>query len=130
MTGGTVVVLGSTGRNFAAGMSGGISYVFDPHKQLKMNTNLSMVGLETLMTVQEQKEKNPPELRHLGEFDEVQLKELIENHFFWTKSALAKNILDKWEKNVKNFVKVFPHEYKRALSELQKSKTEGTKQLV
>jgi glutamate synthase (NADPH/NADH) large chain/glutamate synthase (ferredoxin) len=130
MTGGTVVVLGSTGRNFAAGMSGGISYVFDPNKQLEMNTNLSMVALESLMTVQEQKEMCSPELLHLGEFDEVQLRNLIEDHFFWTKSVLAKNILDKWEKSIKNFVKVFPHEYKRALGELQKSKTEGTKQLV
>ncbi len=130
MTGGTVVVLGLTGRNFAAGMSGGISYVFDPNKKLEINTNLSMVDLEVLMPVREQKEKFPQELRHLGEFDEVQLKSLIKDHFYWTKSVLAKNILDNWEKSLKSFVKVFPHEYKRALSELQKDKAEGTKQLV
>ena len=130
MTGGTVVVLGSTGRNFAAGMSGGISYVFDPNKRLANNTNLSMVALEALMTVEEQKNKYPPELKHLGEFDETHLKGMIENHFYWTKSVLARNILDNWEKNLKNFVKVFPHEYKRALGELKKTKTQGTKQLV
>ena len=55
---------------------------------------------------------------------------MIENHFYWTKSVLARNILDNWEKNLKNFVKVFPHEYKRALGELKKTKTQGTKQLV
>jgi glutamate synthase domain-containing protein 3 len=82
------------------------------------------------MSVDEQKEKFPPELRHMGQFDEVQLKSLIEDHFYWTKSGLAKNILDKWQKNIKNFVKVFPHEYKRALGDLQKSKTKGTKHLV
>ena len=130
MTGGTVVVLGSTGRNFAAGMSGGISYVFDPNKRLANNTNLSMVALEALMTVEEQKNKYLPELKHLGEFDETHLKGMIENHFYWTKSVLARNILDNWEKNLKNFVKVFPHEYKRALGELKKTKTQGTKQLV
>ena len=130
MTGGTVVVLGSTGRNFAAGMSGGISYVFDPHKQLKMNTNLSMVALEPLMSTREQMKNCPPELMHLGEFDEVQLKKLIEDHFHWTKSVLAKSILNNWGKNLKNFVKVFPHEYRRALGELQKNKIKGTKHLV
>ena len=130
MTGGTVVILGSTGRNFAAGMSGGVSYVFDPNKQLEMNTNFAMVDLEQLMSVDEQKQKYPPELWHLGELDEVQLKKLIEDHFYWTKSVLAETILDKWKKNIKNFVKVFPREYKRALGELKKSKVKGTKQLV
>ena len=95
-----------------------------------MNTNLSMVALEPLMSAREQKENCPPELMHLGEFDEVQLKKLIEDHFHWTKSVLAKSILNNWGKNLKNFVKVFPHEYRRALGELQENKIKGTKHLV
>ncbi len=130
MTGGTVVILGSTGRNFAAGMSGGIAYVYDPQKKLERNTNHSMVTLEPLMTEKKQHSELSIELWHLGKSDESQLKKLIEQHVFWTNSELGKNILNDWKVNMKNFTKVFPHEYRRALADLKDSKIKLSKQLV
>jgi len=118
MTGGTVVVLGKTGRNFAAGMSGGLAYVLDEDGEFKNFCNLSMVALEPVLSEQEQTAKIPRDIWHLGELDEVNLKRLIENHVRYTGSVQAKTILQQWATFRLRFVKVFPNEYRRALAEL------------
>ena len=118
MTGGTVVVLGATGRNFAAGMSGGIAYVLDEDGSFHQRCNLAMVQLEPVLSETEQEAKVPREIWHLGRSDEAVLKGLIENHARYTGSAQAKKILADWADYRAKFVKVFPHEYRRALGEL------------
>ena len=106
MTGGTVVVLGKTGRNFAAGMSGGIAYVFDPNKKFDATLcNMEMVALEPL-----------------EEDDFKNVRRLIKNHSMYTNSPLAKRILEDWENQHRNFVKVMPTDYKKALQRLAEEK--------
>jgi glutamate synthase (NADPH/NADH) large chain len=117
MTGGTVVVLGSTGRNFAAGMSGGIAYVYDPDEEFASRCNTAQVALEPLMSAKEQQEKVGRALWHKGETDDDLLRSLIEKHHRWTGSLRARDLLDDWEEGRTLFVKVFPHEYRRALVE-------------
>lgn len=102
MTGGRVIVLGEIGRNFAAGMSGGIAYVFDPENKASINCNMEMVGLEEL-------EKE----------DYQTIRTLIRNHFRFTGSLKALDILQHWDTHKKSFVKVMPTEYK-AILEKQK----------
>ena len=118
MTGGTVVVLGMTGRNFAAGMSGGVAYVLDVDGDFEKRCNTAMVALEPLLTESEQEGKLSRDLWHGGRVDEVILKQLIDNHARYTGSAQAKRILERWGEYRAKFVKVFPHEYRRALGEL------------
>jgi glutamate synthase domain-containing protein 3 len=118
MTGGTVAVLGTTGRNFGAGMSGGIAYVFDEDAGFKSRCNLAMVALEPVLTEAEQDAKVARDLWHLGLADEVILKRLIEQHAHHTGSGRARKILDNWAEYRARFVKVFPNEYRRALGEL------------
>jgi glutamate synthase (NADPH/NADH) large chain len=118
MTKGTVVVLGATGRNFAAGMSGGIAYVFDEHGDFASRCNQSMCELDRVLPTAEQEEKVDESIWHLGETDEFILRGLIERHFRYTGSMRARAILDQWPAMRAKFVKVFPHEYKRALREL------------
>ncbi len=118
MTGGTIVVLGVTGRNFAAGMSGGIAYVLDLDNQFAKRCNTSMVTLEPLLSTNEQEAKLSRELWHLDEADEQIAKGLIENHARFTGSTWAKEIVGKWSHYRTRFVKVFPNEYRRALGEL------------
>jgi glutamate synthase domain-containing protein 3 len=118
MTGGTVVVLGVTGRNFAAGMSGGVAYVFDLDGQFAKRCNPTMVALEPVLPDAEQEAKLPRDVWHRGEADEVILRRLIESHARYTGSARAREILDNWATYRPRFVKVFPHEYRRALGEL------------
>jgi glutamate synthase (NADPH/NADH) large chain len=124
MTGGTVVVLGETGRNFAAGMSGGVAYVWDPHETFRRNCNLSMVELERVMSHQEQLEQGQVEGWHSAvrggerETDETILRRLIEDHYRYTGSFRARDILDDWNRNRLAFLKVMPTEYRRALGEL------------
>jgi glutamate synthase domain-containing protein 3 len=118
MTGGTVAVLGTTGRNFAAGMSGGLAYVFDPEHKFASHCNTSMATLEPLLSEAEQEAKLPRDLWHMGRADEVILRRLVENHAVLTGSTRARLILDNWELARANFVKVFPNEYRRALGEL------------
>jgi glutamate synthase (NADPH/NADH) large chain len=136
MTGGTVVALGLTGRNFAAGMSGGIAYVYDEDGLFAKRCNTSMATLEPVLSSVEQEAKTPkPEwhapvnVKEGGErlTDEVILKNLIERHFKHTGSERAKGILADWDKSRARFVKVFPTEYKRALGELWE-KSQGNKQ--
>ncbi len=118
MTGGSVVVLGMTGRNFAAGMSGGIAYVLDADGEFVKRCNTSMVTLESLLTQAEQEAKLARELWHGGVADEAIVKRLIENHARHTGSAQAKRVLERWSEFRPKFVKVFPNEYRRALGEL------------
>ena len=107
MTGGRVVILGPTGRNFAAGMSGGVATIWDPNDQLLTNCNLGMVELEKV--VEEQ--------------DVTELRELIELHQNYTDSTVAAEVLDRWDETLPQFVKVMPTDYKRVLME-QKVKAE------
>jgi glutamate synthase (ferredoxin) len=100
MTGGTVVVLGSTGRNFAAGMSGGIAYVYDKFGEFADKCNTEMVEIEKL-----------------NKKDREAVENMIKDHFKHTKSPIAKKIIDNFESEIKRFVKVMPTEYKRVLEE-------------
>ncbi|MCE2897481.1 MAG: glutamate synthase-related protein [Betaproteobacteria bacterium] len=118
MTGGTVVVLGATGRNFAAGMSGGIAYVLDEDGGFATRCNTAMVSLEPLVTEAEQEARLPRDIWHLGEPDEAVLRRLVDNHARHTGSARAREILDNWTDWRGRFTKVFPNEYRRALGEL------------
>ncbi|GAB5440850.1 MAG: glutamate synthase large subunit [Fuerstiella sp.] len=104
MTGGRAVILGPTGRNFAAGMSGGVAYVFDPEDKLLVNCNLELVELEKVESTE----------------DQTELKQLIENHQQYTGSETARKILSDWDAAVTRFVKVMPVDYKRALQEMAK----------
>ncbi len=108
MTGGRVVVIGRTGRNFAAGMSGGIAYVYDPDSDFHIRCNKDMVDLETL-------DEEDIELVH----------GLIDRHCEYTGSTVAKGILKQWPGIAQKFVKVFPKDFKRALKEhLEDAKTD------
>ena len=115
MTGGTVAVLGLTGRNFAAGMSGGIAYVYDVDGQFAQRCNPAMVALEKVLPAANQADD---ELRHGGEADETQLKRMVERHAALTGSERAKALLANWDSALGKFVKVFPHEYRRAMKEM------------
>ena len=118
MTGGTVLVLGETGRNFAAGMSGGVAYVYDVDGQFAKRCNTSMVALDKVLAAAEQKAQQAEALWHRGQTDEAQLRKLLQDHLRWTGSQRARELLDTWEEARGRFVKVFPHEYKRALGEM------------
>lgn len=110
MTGGRVVILGETGRNFAAGMSGGIAYVWDPNDRLLENCNMELVDFEKVEEAVEIAE----------------LKELIEKHQSYTGSTRAAEILDNWDISLGKIVKVMPRDYKQALLELAQSKADQT----
>jgi glutamate synthase (NADPH/NADH) large chain len=131
MTGGTVVVLGRTGRNFAAGMSGGIAYVYDADGTFAQRCNTSMVALEPLTTEDEQTvaeleldAAGKGRQRHLGRADDVLARELVERHLRFTGSTLALGLLDNWDAARAKFVKVFPQEYRRALTEMHAVRAE------
>ncbi len=126
MTGGTVVVLGKTGRNFAAGMSGGVAFVYDEDGQFATRCNLSMVSLDKVLTSSEQTASINRAVWHGGDTDEAQLKKLLEEHHRWTGSKRARELLDTWTVARTKFVKVFPNEYKRALAEIHDRKVEIT----
>ena len=108
MTGGRVVVLGKTGRNFAAGMSGGIAYVYDTDNTFKEKCNMGMVELEELL-----------------EEDRETIISLVNNHYNYTKSEVAKNVLDNHTSELEKFVKVMPIEYKRVLEGLKVKKSKS-----
>ena len=118
MTGGTVVVLGRTGRNFAAGMSGGIAYVYDEDGDFASRCNTSMVSLGSVVAAADQEKNVERAIWHTEQTDEVVLKTLIADHHKWTGSLRAREILDHWAEARGRFVKVFPNEYKRALAEI------------
>jgi glutamate synthase (NADPH/NADH) large chain len=98
MTGGRVVILGDTGRNFAAGMSGGIAYVYDVKANFAALCNKEMVDLDPI-----------------DNGDVAELKGMIEAHYNNTGSTVAKFVLNDWDNQLKNFVKVFPKDYKKVL---------------
>ena len=118
MTGGTVVVLGQTGRNFAAGMSGGVAYVFDEEGLFSERCNRTMVSLDPVLGSGEQESSIERKYWHNGITDEDQLRQLLEAHFKWTGSHRARELIDDWASARKKFVKVFPFEYRRALGEI------------
>ncbi|MFM2208541.1 MAG: Ferredoxin-dependent glutamate synthase 1, partial [Pseudomonadota bacterium] len=122
MTGGTVAVLGKTGRNFAAGMSGGVAYVYDEDGLFAKRCNTAMVTLEKVLSAAEQEAQVDRAVWHRGQSDETQLKKLLEDHNRWTGSKRARELLDDWANARTKFVKVFPTEYKRALGELHAKK--------
>ena len=133
MTGGTVVVLGATGRNFAAGMSGGVAYVYDPAGDFEKKCNVSMVNLERVLASKDQGEQSGWHSQGRGsarETDEAILKRLIERHFKHTGSTRARNLLDDWSTARSKFVKVFPTEYKRALEEMHNSSMEEANEQI
>ena len=103
MTGGVAVILGKTGRNFGAGMSGGIAYVLDEEQTFKGKCNAADLNLDPITE----------------EDDKVQLKELITNHYNYTQSSLAQRILENWDAYLPKFVKVLPEEYRKALIRLE-----------
>lgn len=102
MTGGMVIILGKTGKNFAAGMSGGIAFVYNPERKFEQKVNTEMVDLDA-MTKEDLK----------------MLKQMIHNHMVYTKSAVATEILENWEDAKKLFVKVMPRDYKAVLERKQ-----------
>ena len=106
MTGGRVVVLGETGRNFAAGMSGGVAYVWDKHHNFDYFCNMDMVEINLVDDSNYRKE----------------LHELIRQHYLYTGSKLARTMLDDWNRYVEDFIQVVPIEYKRVLQEEQVKK--------
>jgi glutamate synthase (ferredoxin) len=109
MTGGKAIVLGRTGRNFAAGMSGGIAYVLDETSDFPTRCNREMVDLEAL--------EDPEEIRDL--------QELIQRHVGYTESQLGQRILANWDALLPKFVKVMPRDYKRVLQHIQKALADG-----
>lgn len=109
MTGGRVVVLGPTGRNFAAGMSGGIAYVLDEQGDFPRRCNQQMVSLEAL--------ENPDEIEEVWK--------IVQRHQTYTRSARAAAILANWQQKVPKFVKVMPKDYKRVLQSMQKIQESG-----
>ncbi|MES2329128.1 MAG: glutamate synthase large subunit [Bacteroidota bacterium] len=111
MTGGTAVILGGTGRNFAAGMSGGIAYVYDVNGEFDQLCNKEMVDLDPL-----------------DQADAQLLNDMITRHYAYTVSSVAKFVLDDFDNQLKNFIKVFPRDYKKVLIEAsQKSKVKSQK---
>jgi glutamate synthase (NADPH/NADH) large chain len=129
MTGGVVVVLGMTGRNFAAGMSGGVAYVYDPDNVFKILCNPAMVALENVNPAEGGEEADAPTQRAVSaensgmgdmlRFDAERLRILVERHHLHTGSARARFLLDNWDQEIASFVKVMPVDYRRALLELK-----------
>ena len=108
MTGGRVVVLGSTGRNFAAGMSGGIAYVYDPYGHFPSLVNYEMVELEPL-----------------SDLDREWLRATVERHRELTGSEVADGLLTQWESEVDSFRKIMPKDFKRVLSVMEEAAASG-----
>jgi glutamate synthase (NADPH/NADH) large chain len=103
-----VVVLGSTGRNFAAGMSGGVAYVYDPTGVFSSKVNYEMVDLEKLSSV-----------------DEDELVAILQRHVDETDSDVARLVIDQWEREKASFVKVMPRDYRRVLEVIDAARAEG-----
>jgi len=131
MTGGCVVVLGHTGRNFGAGMSGGVAYVFDEDGMFEKRCNLAMVELEPITDEDEALERIDHQggdleghglvdvMHDLSRHDAMRLKRMIETHQRYTGSTRAAEILANWDEFRSRFVKVMPVEYRKALQKMQ-----------
>ena len=130
MTGGMVIVLGLTGRNFAAGMSGGVAFVLDEDGNFEKRCNLSMVALEPVpeeLAALDVSDEVPEShgrvhFNHLNQADEHALREQIEKHLLYTGSERARLILENWASYLPKFTKVMPTEYRRALQEIAAQK--------
>ena len=136
MTGGVVVVLGKTGRNFAAGMSGGVAYVYDPEGQFSALVNHAQVDLLPLSTDPDTEEgTGRPQQRSnsvhdfgMGDMlrhDAERLRILVERHQLHTGSKVASTLLADWDAALGHFVKVMPRDYKRALETLAAEREEA-----
>ena len=125
MTGGTVVVLGKTGRNFAAGMSGGVAYVYDEDGKFATRCNTAMVSMDKVHLTADQRTHDQSDW-HDADSDEQHLKRLLQDHNRWTGSKRARELLDNWTEARLKFVKVFPNEYKRALLERKERRLEAS----
>jgi len=137
MTGGCVVVIGPTGRNFAAGMSGGIAYVLDEEGDFERRCNLAMVDLEPVPAEEDEAEREGQQsgdmethglvdvMRDMSGHDAERLRALLENHLHYTNSRRAAEILENWEEYLPKFVKVMPVEYRRALAEMEQMRSGG-----
>jgi glutamate synthase (NADPH/NADH) large chain len=132
MTGGTVVVLGKAGRNFAAGMSGGIAYVLDEEGDFTQRCNLAMVELEPIPEEEtaaaaegsgELEGHGKVHIDHIGGSDDAMLKGIIQRHLLFTGSERARRILENWAAYLPRFVKVMPVEYRRALTEMAREQS-------
>jgi glutamate synthase (NADPH/NADH) large chain len=131
MTGGVVAVLGDTGRNFAAGMSGGVAYVYDPQRRFESLCNMAGVDLEPILPSDREAADDPERPRQravsvedsgmgdLLRFDAERLRVLVERHLLYTGSARARELLDNWDSALPSFVKVMPLDFRRALIELR-----------
>jgi glutamate synthase (NADPH/NADH) large chain len=131
MTGGTVVVLGTAGRNFAAGMSGGIAYVLDEEGDFTQRCNMAMVELEPIPEEEtaaaeggaaELEAHGKVKIDHVAGHDDEMLKGLVQRHLLYTGSDRARRVLENWASYLPKFVKVMPLEYRRALAEMAKEK--------
>jgi glutamate synthase (ferredoxin) len=109
MTGGRVIVLGPAGRNFGAGMSGGVAYVLDEHGKFAANVNREMVDVGPL--------QEPEEIAAVGA--------MIERHYGYTKSGRARQVLDNWDRMAARFVRVMPRDYHRMLQCIERAKEQG-----
>jgi len=131
MTGGVMVCLGPTGRNFAAGMSGGIAYVLNGEGDFYQRCNMDMVELEPILAEDDALEAldhQGGDLETMGRvdishdmtrYDALRLRQLIEKHLHYTGSRVARRVLDSWDQCLSKFVKVMPVDYRRALTEMQ-----------
>jgi glutamate synthase (NADPH/NADH) large chain len=128
MTGGIVIILGKTGRNFAAGMSGGIAYILDEDGTFDAKCNKAMVGLEKLQSLKNLDTPSDKDIDNdLLDFDEARLKLIIQRHLKYTKSEKARLILDDWSKYLNLFYKITPFDFKRALNERKQKLKEDNK---
>ena len=116
MTGGVVVILGDTGRNFSAGMSGGIAYVFDEGDDFYEKCNRSMVEIKKMTSLPVNRDISEEDIENdLLNYDEARLKKILQKHIKYSNSVKAKTIIDNWEKMLSKFVKITPIEYRKAL---------------
>ena len=109
MTGGRVVILGDTGKNFAAGMSGGIAYVLDMNSDLYMKMNKEMVSIEQVS----------------DKYDVLELKDIIKDHVAYTNSEKGKEILDNFGEYLPKFKKIIPHDYKKMMNMIVQMEEKG-----
>ena len=124
MTGGEIVILGKTGRNFAAGMSGGIAYVLNETGHFEERCNKAMVELETIVSCEGNSALTDDQFADMLEHDELRLKMLISKHLESTGSSRAAQILDLWDRYLPLFKKVMPTDYRRALVDRRTRKPE------
>ena len=118
MTGGVVLCLGKTGKNFGAGMSGGLAYIYDKDKDFDSMCNLSLIELSKLNSKMNVKEKNynyEHLRRNMLYYHEERILFLLKRHLKFTKSSIAKKLLDNWKYEKRNFTIVFPKDFRRAL---------------